>query len=625
MEKIFLDIFNMSLMASVLIVVVLIARVVLRKAPKWIMFLLWGLVAIRLICPFSFESIFSLLPSAQPVPLDIAMMARPEINSGIPVVNQVVNPIVTEAFSPNPLASANPLQIVIPVLALIWLVGVVGLILYGIVSYVMLYRKVKGAIFVKENIKQCDYIDTPFILGMIKPIIYIPSGMTEEQLIHVVAHENAHIKRRDYLWKPLGFLILSIHWFNPLVWVAYVLLCKDIEIACDEKVIVSQGADSAISYSQALLECSVNRRNIMMCPLAFGEVSVKARIKHVLNYKKPSFWIIIIAVIVCVVIAICFMTNPKTTDSKVADATGAFYVESDVNVENLRVKYPEYFELGSFKGVEVYVWQLAEGSFDCGILSGTNRKKTLEEILGLQPITVDETKTILNELGVNKKDVIVCPIYQLYSSYMYKIDDDYMAYIQDIFEGCYVARQDELVESFHAEENGISEAVGGEDDTGTEIIDTSTTYTEYSSSEPEVNEAELQQEFTRIIEEADFENAYEWKTQADFKENVDVLFKLVDVEDLDFQVYGICSKKYGTMGLAMNDIIDGQSYWNFVYLPWHYSGTSSSKPDFWQENDMYYLELPTDRDGDIVVAKICISNKIYGGNITRRVQEVQYH
>lgn len=311
MEKVFLEVLNMSLASSVLILVVCIARLLLKKAPKWISCVLWGLVAVRLICPVSIESALSLLPSAEPVPADIAMMRKPSIDSGISAVNQVINPVIERNFTPTPIASANPLQIVLFMFSIVWITGIVALGLYAIISYALLYRKVRGSITFKDNIKQCDYIETPFIFGIVRPSIYIPSGITQEQFYHVIAHEKAHLKRLDHVWKPLGFLALVIHWFNPLVWVSYVMLCKDIEIACDEKVISDMNKKNAISYSQTLLECSVGRKNILMCPLAFGEVSVKERVKHVLHYKKPGRLIACIALIACVVVAMCFLTNPK--------------------------------------------------------------------------------------------------------------------------------------------------------------------------------------------------------------------------------------------------------------------------------------------------------------------------
>lgn len=312
MNELFLKIINMSISASWLILAVLILRLVLKKAPKWVNVLLWGIVAVRLICPLSFESALSLIPSSETIPLDIEMAAKPTIDSGVPAINSVVNPVLSSFAPPqHVLTSANPLQIWIPILNIIWLIGVGALLLYTTVSYWRLCRKVDTAVRYKGNIFQSENVSSPFVLGIIKPRIYLPFNMNGQDLEHVVAHEQAHIRRKDHWWKPLGFLLLTIHWFNPLMWLAYVLLCRDIELACDEKVIKELGNEQRADYMQALVACSVNRRMIAACPLAFGEVGVKERVKSVMNYKKPAFWVIIIAVIICVGVAACFLTNPK--------------------------------------------------------------------------------------------------------------------------------------------------------------------------------------------------------------------------------------------------------------------------------------------------------------------------
>ena len=311
MNELFLKIINMSISASWLVLAVLILRFVLKKAPKWINVLLWGIVAIRLICPFSFESTLSLIPSAETIPLNIGMDTTPTINSGISAINNAVNPIISQSNTPMAGASINPLQITIGIYEYIWIFGMIALALYTAISYWRLRRKVDTAVRYKDNIFQSENVSFPFVLGIIKPRIYLPFKMNGQYLEYVVAHEQAHICRKDHWWKPLGFLLLMIHWFNPLMWLAYVLLCRDIELACDEKVIKELGNEQRGDYTQALVACSVNRRMIAACPLAFGEVSVKERVKSVMNYKKPAFWVIIISVIVCVGVAVCFLTNPK--------------------------------------------------------------------------------------------------------------------------------------------------------------------------------------------------------------------------------------------------------------------------------------------------------------------------
>ena len=311
MTALFLKVVNMGIAAGWLVLAVLLLRLVLKRAPKWICVLLWGMVALRLLCPFFLESPWSLIPSAETVSPGIMLDPTPTIQTGILVINSAVNPVISQSFTPEPWASANPLQIVIPVLAVIWVIGAAAMVLYAVVSYVFLSRRVNTAVRLRDNIYQSENVSSPFVLGILRPKIYLPFQMDAPNLSYVVAHEQAHIRRRDHWWKPLGFLLLTVHWFNPLMWVAYGLLCRDIELACDEKVIKGLGGEQRADYSQALLSCSVNRRVIAACPLAFGDVGVKERVKSVLHYRKPAFWMIVLAVAVCVVTALCFLTNPK--------------------------------------------------------------------------------------------------------------------------------------------------------------------------------------------------------------------------------------------------------------------------------------------------------------------------
>lgn len=310
LKTVFLKLANISISASWLVLVILLLRVILKKAPKWVNVLLWGIVAVRLICPFSIESALSLIPSAETIPMNIEMDSTPAIDSGINAVNSVVNPMITASFTPHPGASANPLQIWIPLAAVIWFFGMVLMMLYTAISYWCLCRRIDTAVLYKDNIFQSENAGSPFVLGILKPRIYLPFAINERDLDHVVAHEQAHIRRKDHWWKPLGYLLLMVHWFNPLMWLAYVLLCRDIELACDEKVIKKLDNEQRADYTQALVACSVNRHMIAACPLAFGEVGVKERVKSVMNYKRPAFWIILIAVIVCVIVAVCFLTDP---------------------------------------------------------------------------------------------------------------------------------------------------------------------------------------------------------------------------------------------------------------------------------------------------------------------------
>lgn len=316
MADVFLKIVNMSISASWLVFAVLAFRLIFKKAPKWIHVLLWSVVAVRLLCPFSIESALSLIPSAETISPEIMISQEPTIHTGVPAINSVVNPIITETFAPEPVASANPLQIWIPVLAMIWGIGVALLLAYTAISYWHLRRKVSTAILLRDNIFQSEAVSSPFVLGIIRAKIYLPFQMDGQNLEHVVSHEQAHIRRRDHWWKPLGFLLLTIHWFNPLMWLAYILICRDIELACDEKVI--KGLDHAhrADYSQALLSCSITRRTSAACPLAFGEVGVKKRVQNVLSYKKPAFGVVLVGIVAIVTLAVCFLTNPPEKRSE---------------------------------------------------------------------------------------------------------------------------------------------------------------------------------------------------------------------------------------------------------------------------------------------------------------------
>ena len=310
MSAVFLKLLNMSITAGWLILAVILARLLLKKAPRWIVCLLWALAAVRLICPFSFQSVFSLIPSSETVPSDIALTRSPAIDSGIVVIDDAVNPVIADSFTPDPGSSANPLQIVIPLAAAIWIAGIACFLIYALLSWRKLKRTVSASVPLEGRIMACDDIETPFILGVFRPVVYVPSSMSGETLDQVIRHETAHLERRDHWWKTLGYLLLAVYWFHPLCWVAYILLCRDIEAACDEKVVRDMDKDGLAAYSQALLDCSLPRRRIAACPLAFGEVGVKERVRGVLNYKKPAFWIVAAAVVVCIALAVCLMTDP---------------------------------------------------------------------------------------------------------------------------------------------------------------------------------------------------------------------------------------------------------------------------------------------------------------------------
>lgn len=314
MTDIFLGFLNRSLAAGILILAVVLVRLVFKKAPRWLLCALWALAAVRLVCPVSIESVLSLIPSAEPVQPEIIVSAQPAITSGIPAVDAIVNPPLAAAFTPSPAQSANPLQIWTFLAACVWLAGIAALLLYAAVSALRLRLRVRTAVRLEGKVYQSEFVPSPFILGVIRPRIYLPFGLEAGAQEMVLAHERAHLRRGDQLWKPLGYLILTAYWFNPVCWLAYILFCRDIEAACDEKVVRELGEGCKAAYSRALLACSVPRKLITACPLAFGETGVKSRIKSVLNYKKPAFWLVLAAVIASVAVAVCFLTDPKRED-----------------------------------------------------------------------------------------------------------------------------------------------------------------------------------------------------------------------------------------------------------------------------------------------------------------------
>ena len=554
MEAVFLKVLNMSITAGWLALTVILVRFVFKKAPKALTVALWGLVGLRLLVPWSFESIFSLIPSAETVPQSITTTDTPQINSGVDIFNSTVNPVISDSLAPNPGDSVNPMQVVVFVATVVWLVGVAAMLIYTAISFLKIRRRVGEAVHFKDNVYLCDRVDTPFILGVIRPKIYLPSSISEADTEYVLAHETAHLKRHDHLIKPLSFLLLSVYWFNPLLWVAYVLLCRDIELACDEKVIKQMGLDVKKPYSTALINCSIKRRSIAACPLAFGEVGVKSRIKAVLNYKRPAFWVIVTCVLLSCALGVCFLTDPKTvrlksiehlnldrtientvnvyvgrggtyspalstyspapeTDtsilSKIADLKVSakpvsqsrsedrdaqnvivlqrksdiksissriegFYIcfstefsevwindgvkptfsykvfdpekaqklfmdiktvedERFEELSALREKFPEYFDLPTDKGLEVYIWQMSSSNYQCGLMAGTNFNKTDEQKQGLKPATIQEMRLILSTYSLPTNDMFLIAYKHPLSGYSYEINDEYYVELHEIF------------------------------------------------------------------------------------------------------------------------------------------------------------------------------------------------
>ena len=373
MAAVFLKLLNLSISASWLVLAVLILRLVSKRSPKWVNVLLWGIVALRLVLPFSIESALSLIPSAETVsPAAVQFDPAPTITSGVSVIDNAVNPSLSEHFAAVPTASVNPLYVWAYLAGWVWLIGLGAMLLYALVSYLRLRRRVSVSLPIQDHIYLCDAISSPFILGVVKPHIYLPSGLDEVQRQNVLAHEQAHLARRDHWWKPLGFALLAVYWFNPVLWLAYTLLCRDIELACDERVIRTMDESAVKTYSTVLLACSMPRKAVITCPLAFGEVGVKERVRNALHYKKPAFWVVAASVTVCVVVAVCFLTNPPTdtdaaglvgfhreqvTYADVTDASGAQPSSVQLTAEETDAVYAlldamQYKRLGAASAME---------------------------------------------------------------------------------------------------------------------------------------------------------------------------------------------------------------------------------------------------------------------------------
>ena len=373
MAAVFLKLLNLSISASWLVLAVLVLRLVSKRSPKWMNVLLWGMVALRLMLPFSIESALSLIPSAETLSPEVVRFdPAPTITSGVEFIDNAVNPSLSESFAAAPLASVNPLYVWTYLAGWVWLIGLGAMLLYALVSYLRLRRRVSVSLPVQDHIYLCDAISSPFILGVVKPHIYLPSGLDEVQRQNVLSHERAHLARRDHWWKPLGFALLAVYWFNPVLWLAYALLCRDIELACDERVIRTMDESAVKTYSTVLLACSIPRKAVITCPLAFGEVGVKERVRNALHYKKPAFWIVVASAVVCIVVAVCFLTNPPTdtdaaglvgfhreqvTYADVTDASGAQPSNVQLTAEETDAVYAlldalQYKRLGAASAME---------------------------------------------------------------------------------------------------------------------------------------------------------------------------------------------------------------------------------------------------------------------------------
>lgn len=340
MAEIFQKALNMSIAAGWLILAVIALRLLLRRAPKRFRLLLWAVVGLRLALPWSIESALSLIPSAQTLPDGIMLERAPVLDTGISALNGAINPGFTAAFTPELGASANPLQVLLPIAAAFWMLGAAAMLLWALVSWLRLRKRVREAVRLEENVYECE-IASPFVLGLFRPRIYLPFSLENGERELVLAHERAHITAGDHIIKPLGWLLLAAHWYNPLVWLAYALFCRDIELACDERVVRGLSLSDRADYSQALLDLSRPRGGVRACPLAFGESSVKGRVKSVLSYKKPAFWLVLLAVVVCVGAAVCFLTDPKEEAEPVDDGDGGVVISARLE-ENFPAQVLDY-------------------------------------------------------------------------------------------------------------------------------------------------------------------------------------------------------------------------------------------------------------------------------------------
>lgn len=340
MAEIFQKALNMSIAAGWLILAVIALRLLLRRAPKRFRLLLWAVVGLRLALPWSIESALSLIPSAQTLPEGIMLERAPVLDTGISALNGAINPGFTAAFTPELGASANPLQVLLPIAAALWMLGAAAMLLWALVSWLRLRKRAREAVRLEENVYECE-IASPFVLGLFRPRIYLPFSLENGERELVLAHERAHITAGDHIIKPLGWLLLAAHWYNPLVWLAYALFCRDIELACDERVVRGLSLSDRADYSQALLDLSRPRGGVRACPLAFGESSVKGRVKSVLSYKKPAFWLVLLAVVVCVGAAVCFLTDPKEEAEPVDDGDGGVVISARLE-ENFPAQVLDY-------------------------------------------------------------------------------------------------------------------------------------------------------------------------------------------------------------------------------------------------------------------------------------------
>lgn len=560
MGDIFLKLMNMSITAGWLVLAVIGVRFLFRKMPKWICCLLWGVVAIRLLLPFSIESVFSLQPSAEPIQKSTVVEGEirpyvPAVASSLPVVENTVNPILQEAFSYEETDSVAPLQVATGIAGYVWLVGMSGLLLFAISSTLRLKNMVREAVCYQENVFLCDAVKTPFILGIIRPRIYLPSTLSEEEIEYILAHERAHLQRLDHFWKPIGYLLLCVYWFNPVLFIAYILLCKDIELACDEKVIRDMSFSDKKDYSRVLLSCATQRRFVLSCPLAFGEVGVKDRVKTVLNHKKAALGITILAILVCIVVAACFLTNPaKEYQIRITIPAGGlsdfYYSDEEISPKRNTFIVANGDGLGDTEVILLPIEVSEENAYD-----------ESQYLTPGMPVKMEAEKGAWFKIGVRMQN----PSAKDMKVYVTVRNVDVR--ISSCENG------EENSEENKKNESAEAKVTTDEISAGNPII--------ISDSEgqlPDANDPEVFEELKRVVDTVGLQNAYPWNNTVEFKSNADVLIKMAEDETGCFQIYGIMSEKYGAYGLLLSDRTTGEEKQSFAYVPWYYSGSDSEQP-----------------------------------------------
>lgn len=546
MSTLFLKIVNLSITASWLILVIILIRPIMKKVPKWIQCALWVLVAVRLVCPFSIESMFSLIPSSEPIPQSIEMERLPA---------QITNPVVGKNLTTVVSASVNPMQILITGLSYLWVLGIIVMLGYAIFSYFRLKRVTRVFIEMGDNIRACDEVKSPFILGVLRPIIYLPSSYEGETLDYVLLHEKAHLRRHDNLWKPLGYVILAIYWFNPLCWAAYILLCRDIEMACDEKVVCELDKEGKAAYSQALLNCSFPQKRIVVSPLGFGEVGVKQRVKSILNYKKPTFAIILFGIVMVIIVAVLFLTNPNSEkDIKQTSETDSLVEGTEAeNMIEENVAHAIEFKPSDIQSLSEAAVVLENG--DIYKIDNQDILKKLEAMF----------------LGAKEIKGVGCPI--SIPLYLYR-EDGSAGLIYPAMDGCNNFYADGSYYAFETED-GMS---------FWNMIELKVHNGQIQKEEvTNVSKEDLYDEMVRVINTVGLDNAYSWSNTVDFDQ--DAIIELAADDSGRYQIYGIVSRKYGNCGMLLNDRIGYRDNWNFEYLPWYYSGAASDEPTLESDTD----------------------------------------